>query len=238
MLDPNDAFPLDPAEWTDTDADGIGNNADTDDDNDGFTDLDELVCDSDPLDRFNKPADQDNDLIPDCVDPDRDGDGYDNTQDVFPDNDREWVDTDGDGLGDNFEVDDDNDGYLDTNDAFPLDPNEWSDTDNDGIGDNADTDDNNDGFEDDKVFTSGVLTPGSGGLEDTWKIINIEQYPTNRVSVYDKNGNVVFSAANYKNNWRGTFKESSNPLPAGSYYYVIDLNNGGEQIKGWLYITY
>ena len=238
VLDTNDAFPLDPAEWTDTDADGIGNNADNDDDNDGFTDLDELVCDSDPLDRFNKPADQDSDLIPDCVDPDRDGDGYDNTQDVFPDNDREWVDTDGDGLGDNFEVDDDNDGYLDTNDAFPLDPNEWSDTDNDGIGDNADPDDNNDGFEDDKVFTSGVLTPGTGGLESTWKIINIEQYPVNRVSVYDKNGQEVFSTTNYKNNWRGTFKNSANPLPAGSYYYVIDLNNGQDQIKGWLYITY
>ena len=238
VLDTNDAFPLDASEWTDTDSDGIGNNADTDDDNDGFTDLDELACDSDPLDRFNKPADQDNDLIPDCVDPDRDGDGYDNTQDVFPDNDREWVDTDGDRLGDNFEVDDDNDGYLDTNDAFPLDPNEWSDADNDGIGDNADPDDNNDGFDDDKIFTSGVLTPGSGGLEDTWKIINIAQYPTNRVSVYDKNGNVVFSTANYKNNWRGTFKGSSNPLPAGSYYYVIDLNNGQDQIKGWLYLTY
>ena len=72
VIDTSDAFPLDPAEWTDTDADGIGNNADTDDDNDGFTDLDELACDSDPLDRYNKPADQDNDLIPDCVDPDRD----------------------------------------------------------------------------------------------------------------------------------------------------------------------
>jgi gliding motility-associated-like protein len=236
--DTSDAFPLDPSEWTDTDADGIGNNADTDDDNDGFTDLDELACDSDPLDRFNKPADQDNDLIPDCVDEDKDGDGYLNDNDAFPEDGSEWIDTDGDGLGDNFEVDDDNDGYLDANDAFPLDPNEWADADNDGIGDNADTDDNNDGFEDDKVFTSGVLTPGSGGLEDTWKIINIEQYPTNRVSVYDKNGNVVFTTANYKNNWRGTFKNSANPLPSGSYYYVIDLNNGQDQIKGWLYITY
>ncbi|MDB4329897.1 thrombospondin type 3 repeat-containing protein, partial [Flavobacteriaceae bacterium] len=109
VLDTNDAFPLDPAEWTDTDADGIGNNADTDDDNDGFTDLDELACDSDPLDRFNKPADQDNDLIPDCVDPDRDGDGYLNENDAFPEDGSEWIDTDGDGLGDNFEVDDDND---------------------------------------------------------------------------------------------------------------------------------
>jgi gliding motility-associated-like protein len=238
VVDTSDNFPLDPAEWTDTDADGIGNNADTDDDNDGFTDLDELACDSDPLNKFSKPKDQDNDLIPDCFDPDRDGDGYLNTNDAFPDDSSEWEDTDGDGLGNNFEVDDDNDGYLDTNDAFPLDPNEWADADNDGIGDNADPDDNNDGFEDDKVFTSGVLTPGSGGLEDTWKIINIEQYPVNRVSVYDKNGNVVFTTAKYKNNWRGTFNNSANPLPAGSYYYVINLNNGGEQIKGWLYITY
>ena len=239
VIDTADAFPLDPAEWADTDADGIGNNADNDDDNDGQSDYNELVCGSDPLDKNSKSSDIDSDSIPDCVDEDKDGDGYLNDNDAFPEDGSEWIDTDGDSLGDNFEVDDDNDGYLDTNDAFPLDPNEWADADNDGIGDNADSDDNNDGFEDDKLFSSGVLTPGSGGLEDTWKIINIEQYPTNRVSVYDKNGNVVFTTANYKNNWRGTFNNSANPLPAGSYYYVIDLNNGQDQpIKGWLYITY
>ncbi len=238
VIDTADAFPLDPAEWTDTDQDGIGNNADLDDDNDGQSDYNELVCGSDPLDQYSKSSDIDSDSIPDCVDEDKDGDGYLNDNDAFPEDGSEWIDTDGDGLGDNFEVDDDNDGYLDTTDAFPLDPNEWADADNDGIGDNADTDDNNDGFEDDKLFSSGVLTPGSGGLEDTWKIINIAQYPTNRVSVFDKNGQEVFSTTNYKNNWRGTFKNSANPLPAGSYYYVIDLNNGQDQIKGWLYITY
>ena len=36
--DLSDAFPLDPAETTDTDGDGIGNNADTDDDGDGVED--------------------------------------------------------------------------------------------------------------------------------------------------------------------------------------------------------
>ena len=238
VIDTADVFPLDPAEWADTDADGIGNNADTDDDNDGQSDYNELVCGSDPLDKNSKSSDIDSDSIPDCVDEDKDGDGVLNDQDAFPEDSSESVDTDGDGLGDNFEVDDDNDGYLDTNDAFPLDPNEWADADNDGIGDNADPDDNNDGFEDDKIFTSGVLTPGSGGLENTWKIVNIEQYPTNRVSVYDKNGLEVFSALGYRNDWRGTYKNSANPLPAGSYYYVIDLNNGQDQIKGWLYLTY
>jgi gliding motility-associated-like protein len=234
--DTSDAFPLDPSEWTDTDGDGIGNNADTDDDNDGYSDLNELSCDSDPLDRFNKPADQDGDLLGDCIDSDRDGDGVLNTQDVFPDDSNEWADTDGDGLGDNFEVDDDNDGVLDSMDAFPLDPSEWADTDLDGIGDNADTDIGNDGFPDEELVVSGVLTPNSSGSERFWKVINLEKYPINRVAVFDKNGVPVFSASNYQNNWSGTFKNS--PLPGGSYYYIIKKGNGEMAEEGWLYITY
>ncbi|MCG5644706.1 cadherin-like beta sandwich domain-containing protein [Flavobacteriaceae bacterium LSUCC0859] len=236
--DVSDAFPLDPAEWTDTDADGIGNNADTDDDNDGYSDFDELACGSDPLDRFKKPADLDTDGVPDCLDEDRDGDGVLNTQDVFPDDPSESVDTDGDGLGDNFEVDDDNDGYLDIDDAFPLDPTEWADADGDGIGDNADTDDNNDGFEDEVLVASGVLTPNSSGMESTWKIVNMEKYPNARVRVYDRNGVEVLNVRGYKNDWRGTYKDSGQMLPAGSYYYIVDLKTGEKPLKGWLYITY
>ena len=234
--DTSDAFPLDASEWTDTDADGIGNNADTDDDNDGYSDLDELSCGSDPLNRFKKPADQDQDGLADCIDSDRDGDGVLNTQDVFPDNSREWQDTDGDGLGDNFEVDDDNDGVLDSMDAFPLDPSEWADADLDGIGDNADTDIGNDGYPDEELVVSGVLTPNSSGSERFWKVINLEKYPINRVAVFDKNGVPVFSASNYQNNWSGTFKNS--PLPGGSYYYIIKKGNGEMAEEGWLYITY
>jgi gliding motility-associated-like protein len=238
VLDTEDAFPLDGTEWLDTDKDGTGNNADTDDDNDGFTDLDELACDSDPLDKFSKPADQDQDGLPDCVDADRDGDGVDNTQDIFPDNADEWLDSDEDGLGDNFDLDDDNDGCLDTTDVFPFDSNECSDADNDGIGDNEDPDDNNDGFEDNKLFSSGALTPGSSGLESTWKVINIERYPNARVTIYNKNAQEVFSALGYKNDWRGTYKDSGDLLPAGSYYYIVDPNNGEKALTGWLFITY
>ena len=36
--DANDAFPLDSTEWVDYDGDGTGDNADTDDDNDGVDD--------------------------------------------------------------------------------------------------------------------------------------------------------------------------------------------------------
>nr|MCW1952636.1 gliding motility-associated C-terminal domain-containing protein [Flavobacteriia bacterium] len=238
VQDNNDAFPLDPSEWSDTDSDGIGNNADTDDDGDGFSDLDELSCDTNPLDAGDTPADLDNDGIPNCLDTDRDGDGCLNTQDVFPDDPTECEDTDGDGMGDNFEVDKDGDGILDVDDAFPLDPNESKDSDADGIGDNADTDDNNDGFDDEKVMASGMLTPNSSGMESTWKIVNIEQYPNARVRVYDINGLEVYNKANYRNDWRGNFKDNESPLPAGSYFYIVNLNGKAKPLKGWMYIIY
>ena len=65
-VDNNDAFWLDPTESLDTDTDGIGNNQDTDDDNDGYSDIDEtLHCNenSNPLNNNSIPTDYDNDFI-------------------------------------------------------------------------------------------------------------------------------------------------------------------------------
>jgi len=77
-----DVFPLDPTEHTDSDGDGIGDNADTDDDNDGQLDADEVACGSDPLDASSLSADFDLDDVPDCVDPDVDGDTVANDGDI------------------------------------------------------------------------------------------------------------------------------------------------------------
>jgi PKD domain/Bacterial TSP3 repeat len=79
-----DAFPHDPTETRDTDGDGIGDNADRDDDNDGYSDLDELACGSDPLDAASVPSDFDGDFSPDCVDTDNDNDSISDNVDVFP----------------------------------------------------------------------------------------------------------------------------------------------------------
>jgi len=53
---PWDAFPLDPAEWRDTDGDGIGDHADTDDDGDGYTDAEEAEAGTDPLKAISFPG--------------------------------------------------------------------------------------------------------------------------------------------------------------------------------------
>jgi hypothetical protein len=94
-IDGSDAFPTDPTETTDTDGDGIGNNADTDDDNDGVLDVDDAFP-TDPTESSdadgdgtgdNADLDDDNDGLPDALDPapndpDADGDGLLDGEDV------------------------------------------------------------------------------------------------------------------------------------------------------------
>ena len=144
ILDVSDAFPLDSSEWSDFDGDGIGDNADTDDDGDGWGDVEEVECDSDPMDPLSLPSDNDADALCDIIDQDDDNDGILDVNDAFPLDSNEWNDLDGDGIGDNADTDDDNDGVVDDNDDFPEDSSEDTDTDSDGIGDNEDVDDDND----------------------------------------------------------------------------------------------
>lgn len=167
----------------DIDADGLPNIHDDDDDGDGVHDLIDVyphlseyrydadrdghanAIDAYPLDE-TEHSDLDFDGIGDREDPDIDGDGILNEEDMYP------ADTDNDGLPNEDDPDDDNDSVVDLDDAFPLDPletidsdgdgvgdngdvfamdpNEWLDTDADGIGNNADPDDDGDGYLDEE----------------------------------------------------------------------------------------
>ncbi len=54
------------------------------------------------------------------LDGDADGDGVPDSEDAFPGDPNEWLDTDGDGIGDNADDDDDGDGVPDVSDDYPL----------------------------------------------------------------------------------------------------------------------
>jgi len=66
--DLQDAFPYDPTEQADLDADGIGDNADLDRDGDGISNDYEVQSNTDPNDAASKPLDTDGDGIPDALD--------------------------------------------------------------------------------------------------------------------------------------------------------------------------
>lgn len=89
------------------------------------------------------------------------------------------------------------------------------------------------------VISEGI-TPNGDGINDTWFIENIERYPEVKIWVFNRWGSEVFQAdGNYNNTWDATYKNNTQRLPSGPYYYRIDQdNNGTIDLDGWIYITY
>ena len=172
-------------------------------------------------------------MIPSALwnDADCDNDGIKNGDDncAFTANTNQ-TDNDNDGIGDTCDDDDDNDGIIDTVDNCPLTPNtDQADRDHDGKGDVCDL----------GLNVSQAITPNGDGVNDTWMIYNIEQYPNSTVRVFNRWGSEVFYAHNYRNDWDGHYKNKNQSLPETSaYYYQIDIEgNGSVDLEGWIYLT-
>ena len=129
-----------------------------DHDQDGYSDYDEYLCQTNYYYSVEYPADLDGDGVCDHVDQDDDGDGVDDSDDDCPEtyfeqNENEYSDHDLDGCQNLIDSDDDNDGIIDEDDNCSLgiigEASELSnDYDRDGCLNNEDIDDDNDSWND------------------------------------------------------------------------------------------
>ncbi|WP_419214185.1 gliding motility-associated C-terminal domain-containing protein [Maribacter sp. X9] len=86
------------------------------------------------------------------------------------------------------------------------------------------------------------FTPNSDGFNDFFEVACITDYVNNTVTVYNRNGNKVFETQNYQNNWNGIANvggvlNKGDHLPAGTYYYVINIPELGRNLMGWLQLA-
>jgi gliding motility-associated-like protein len=189
---------------------------------------------------------------------DCDGDGLTNEEEEALGTDPSNPDTDGDGVPDGVEV---------ANGTNPLDPcdfnatnqtltpsAEWDvlDCDNDGIMNGVELTNgsnvlnpcspNQNSSACTTIFNpNNAFTPDGDGINDTFVIAGLENFPLNKLQIFNRWGALVYETENYENNWTGS---SINPLnfltdqlPTGTYYYILDTysTNYGV-IKGSVYL--
>jgi gliding motility-associated-like protein len=89
-----------------------------------------------------------------------------------------------------------------------------------------------------------VVTSNGDGKNDFFEIKGLyENYPQNKLEIYNRWGNLVYSSTPYKNDWNGTpnaaGKTGSNKLPTGTYYFILQLNDVNQtSFKGFVQLQY
>lgn len=80
------------------------------------------------------------------------------------------------------------------------------------------------------VKVPNTFTPNGDGINDLWEIENLKDYPTMRIQIMNRYGQNVFRTYGYSKPWDGTM--NGKVLPTGTYFYIIELNNGLKPITG------
>ncbi|WP_298498800.1 gliding motility-associated C-terminal domain-containing protein, partial [uncultured Algibacter sp.] len=86
------------------------------------------------------------------------------------------------------------------------------------------------------------FSPNGNGKNEFFYIDCINNYPDNKLEIYNRWGNVVYVKEGYDNTFDGVSNgravvNKNEKLPVGTYYYILDLGDGTEPRAGWLYIV-
>ena len=90
-----------------------------------------------------------------------------------------------------------------------------------------------------------AFSPDGDGINDTWSIRGGlgKNYPNNILYIINRWGVIVYQTTKYANDWDGSNNRtlrgnSSSNLPVGTYFYILDLNGDGSNVKkGNVYLT-
>lgn len=93
------------------------------------------------------------------------------------------------------------------------------------------------------VYGTGVWEAGHAGLAlpargdsrigEPLVIPGIEQFPENRILIFNSQGQKVFTQRGYANGWSGLDREGQ-PLPQGRYFVIVEVDGMGDDVQSYL----
>ncbi|MCX6251466.1 MAG: gliding motility-associated C-terminal domain-containing protein [Bacteroidetes bacterium] len=87
------------------------------------------------------------------------------------------------------------------------------------------------------IVVYNVLTPNGDGANDRWIIDCIDNFPVNKVEIFNRWGDLITSISNYDNVtrvWNGEDKHGD-IVPDGTYFYVITIKDA-KTLTGWVFV--
>ena len=84
------------------------------------------------------------------------------------------------------------------------------------------------------------FSPNGDGIGDTWVIQGLENYPNNSVQIFNRWGTKIHHQAPYLNDWTGISTANGTlpgELPAGTYFYIVELGEGEDARTGYIQIN-
>jgi hypothetical protein len=93
------------------------------------------------------------------------------------------------------------------------------------------------------AFGQGIWESGYAGLAvptafqptagQALVIPGIEQFPDNRIFIFDSSGRRVFSQRGYANTWQGTDR-SGTPLGPGTFFVIVEIEGLGDDVQAYV----
>jgi len=85
-----------------------------------------------------------------------------------------------------------------------------------------------------KFNISNAITANDDGINDTWFVEGIEQFPNSKVFIFNDVGQILYEESNYMNDWKGTYQGQK--LPNGTYFYLLSFSGSSKIYRGALTI--
>ncbi|CAN5341713.1 hypothetical protein BH09BAC6_BH09BAC6_23100 [soil metagenome] len=80
------------------------------------------------------------------------------------------------------------------------------------------------------IVIPNAFTPNGDGINDVWNIKSLSDYSQCNVFVYNRYGSLIYQSTGYSRPWDGLF--NGTPVPVGTYYYIINLQNRTPELTG------
>jgi gliding motility-associated-like protein len=75
-----------------------------------------------------------------------------------------------------------------------------------------------------------AFTPNGDGTNDLWEIPELNSFPDCNFSIFNRYGKLVYRTIGYSKPWDGVYNGAK--LPAGTYYFIIDLKTKSAPLSG------